>query len=162
MLACVTSAGGLFPCDSFFPPYLPVSVRIWLRSQRYGALYLCNDMISSNLSSAAAISFGSDYNFVVIFLHLIHKKNCHKISLVAAPLLILVARGCVSLIFVKSFLLGIDFCFSGNTPSGNLILGRCQIAGMKWVSSVGARGALGYVKLCESLIKRFLVFFQKN
>lgn len=89
----------------FFSPYLPVSVRIWLRSQRYGALYLCNDMISSNLSSAAAISFGSDYNFVVIFLHLIH-KNCHKILLVAAPLLILDATGCISMIFVKSVLWG--------------------------------------------------------
>lgn len=89
-------------------------------------------MISSNLSSAAAVSFGSDYNFVVIFLHLIH-KNCHKVLLVAASLLILGARECISMIFVKSVLWGIDCCFSGNTPSGNLISGGCQIAGSQWV-----------------------------
>lgn len=124
MLACVTGAGGLFPPR---PPYRPVSVRIWLRSQRYGALYLRNDMISSNLSSAAAVSFGSDYNFVVILLHLIH-KNCHKIVLGAAPLLILGAkRGPFSVLWV------IDFCLSGNTPSGNLILGSCQTAGSKGI-----------------------------
>lgn len=144
MLACVTGAGGLFPRCSFFPLLIALSVYVsGYAAKRYGALYLCNDMISSNLSSASAVSFGSEYNFVVILLLLIH-KNCHKISLVAAPLLILGARGCISVIFVKSVLWGIDFCFSGNTPSGNLILSSCQIAGWKWVSSVVAGGALEY------------------